>query len=391
MALSLHPSRAPLLLASFGFASLGFGWVFIVVCFHYPEIAKLLFFMGSAAFLFSLSFGLFALFVVNTLYDYGLGAGLLQHLPERFSQQLQRPPFELLRDAHEFILLPIFAWVRVVVLVAAELDDADRATILGELDEEFRKDVFRRPAVRMLPSFVQRFLLGKNWKPRQKKAAANQSKPVEDSGLQTPQERTHSSPPSSVGPPPDGLLDEMIQAARQRQVSDAVSDATDENVMSHARSVDELLQMLRCAEGAARKSKQSSILQRILTEKITDNATMAMRHTAAPALHGVQRQIDRFQEALEKPPERIILRLPWRVTKFYVDSCSAVVNWAFDSAGPESGSSPAPTMAAAAPAVAAPEDDSTISGPGSTAPTQTHSRSVSDEEAVYRSGTLKED
>eukprot|EP00929_Paragymnodinium_shiwhaense_P064901 TRINITY_DN32591_c0_g1_i2.p3 TRINITY_DN32591_c0_g1~~TRINITY_DN32591_c0_g1_i2.p3 ORF type:complete len:111 (-),score=11.70 TRINITY_DN32591_c0_g1_i2:121-453(-) len=59
--------------------------------------------------------------------------------------------------------------------------------------------------------------------------------------------------------------------------------------------------------------------------------------------------------------------------------------------GPESGSSPAPTMAAAAPAVAAPEDDSTISGPGSTAPTQTHSRSVSDEEAVYRSGTLKED
>lgn len=73
---------------------------------------------------------------------------------------LRRPVFELLCSEVAQTKLSGYKWIRLIVLAGVELDEAEHRCILAELSPDFRRRIFQRPAVLVVPAALRSLLLG---------------------------------------------------------------------------------------------------------------------------------------------------------------------------------------------------------------------------------------
>lgn len=150
--------RWPLVVAGWSMIIMGGAWFTFALIMAHPW---LLLFAGGLT-----------CFALHALVEFR-HEGLLPVLPKETEEVLQKPAFELLRDALVVFNKVVADWVRLGLLAGAELDDAEFRQILSELDSQFRRDVFQQPAIHMLPCWAKSLLLGIRENDRDEKHSAS--------------------------------------------------------------------------------------------------------------------------------------------------------------------------------------------------------------------------
>lgn len=226
---------SPFLVASASFAGCGFAWVAMLLIQAYPW---LLFFGASAWCL-----------LLHAAFEVYRGGGALSLLPPRAQEAARRPIFEFLHTVVADMAHRWAKWMRVVLLATVDLDDAHRVELFEELDEEFKSEIFQRPAVHLLPLWAQLMLLGS------RKEMAKSSMELDASNL--PRRR---------------LLKPVVEGSEEDGRSETPSSCS----RSAAPGVEMVLNFVRRADKAG--MCQDSALQRVVTEKITDVTMTAVKH-----------------------------------------------------------------------------------------------------------------
>mmetsp|Transcript_5861 Transcript_5861/g.12858 ORF Transcript_5861/g.12858 Transcript_5861/m.12858 type:complete len:338 (+) Transcript_5861:105-1118(+) len=317
-----------LLLASALFSFAGFCWIFVVLAWKYAWLLQFLAFATTALLLFASSAACFAAFVVRM----GLHCqdGLLHFMPAPVVALFDHSVFELLHLANRRIVLPLFDWLRLILLVGFELNEEDRRQILNEMNREFREDVFQRPALRVLPVVVQQVLLGRHWQPAPE--ARNVDSELAPTGDQ------------QFGDALEEVTEDDELTAIEEKVGElsALNESPKRQLRERHNSIDQLQNILRRAEAASRASVDSCIVQKVLTEKLSDQAAYVIKGTAThqyeewvPLVAGnVSLVCQRVSERIITPPERIVLRVPWEVARINLKVAGVVWNTFFGAREP---------------------------------------------------------
>jgi len=294
-----------LLFASFAFALLGLCWVFTVLYWKYLWVLQLMGFFFITCAIFGLALCCWTMLILQVLYRYrgaiwhlisGTAAaipeeGLLHLFPAAVISQLNRPVFELLSLANSTFVLPLYNWMRLALLVLFDLSEEDRARLMSEMTREFRKTAFQRPAILALPEVVQWLLLGKKCEPI---ASTDEGDDADDV--------------------PAGLREFADAAYHPHRVD----------------SIEQIQALIRAAEEAPHSSRESSILQNILTEKCSGQAAIFMKQTAVSSydaqlgdvVQGTVDKLNTIKESITTPPKRWTLRVPWEVARLSLKGAS---------------------------------------------------------------------
>jgi hypothetical protein len=300
------------LLCSAAFASAGCLWVFLVLFWQYRWLLKAFVFCTCTSIIFGLAFAclllslacitiqqrdkIFAV-IARTIHGIVPEDGLLQLLPPSTSTILNRTMFELLHLLNSTLVIPLCNWLRLILLVTADLRETEREHLLSEMDREFRQDAFRRPAYRMLPDVAQRILIGEKWKPC---PAINEEDDARYVHMATS--------PSIIDDVDDEECNEDTQHMPRRR-----------------SSVDGLQTLIRNASAAngENSSLRSPVMKRIIQQRMADQ-TLGFYTQGAISLYesqlsGVVEQtmvrINDVKEAVTTPPERWTLWIPWEITR----------------------------------------------------------------------------
>lgn len=209
--------------------------------------------------------------------------GLLAVLPRLVASALHRPAFELLGSLINAAAVTACNLLQVAMLVCMELDEEQRKEILAGMDPKFRYRVFQQPFVLLLPWPLRRLLLGRG--------AASLSKQVSGPG---------SSAPGSVmtadASAPTAMLRSAMKPALWRQRKPELGAAGAEScsgklagappALQRKGTADSLLDLVRGVECIVRSSgaaEDTSVLERILTEKMMGRTVSAARSLATSA------------------------------------------------------------------------------------------------------------
>merc|ERR1712048_9015 len=102
-------------------------------------------------------------------------------------------------------------------------------------------------------------------------------------------------------------------------------------------SVEQIQSLLRASEGATQSSQESSVLQKILTEKISDQYANLMKQTAvctydsqlSDVVQATQQKLANIHDTITTPPKRLALRVPWEVARLSIKASSVVASSVF--------------------------------------------------------------
>jgi len=260
-------------------------------------------------------------------------------MPKILVDSLNNSIFELLHLANRLIILPLFDWLRLILLVGFELNEDDRKEILNEMNREFREDVFQRPALRALPICFQQVLLGRNWRPAplEKRKSERYFDGVPEDELNMPS-RT----------PSGSVADEYKLVFRdEKEVLDKRVEIEDDSSTPPSRrrrprernnSIDQLQSILRRAEDASRTNMESTVMQRVLSEKLSDQAAYVFRRSVAreylTEYDAVSPFVGQAYEAITTPPDRLTLRVPWEVARINIKVATLVWGAVFGTRAP---------------------------------------------------------
>jgi len=280
--------REPLLVACLALTSFGSAWLSCVLCWNFPWLLP---FAGAG--------GCLALRIMQALCC----SGFLSLLPVSVTQTLDLPPYVLIQKGVIAILLPLLSWVRLVLLATVQLDEEQRELILAELDEEFRREAFYRPTITQLPGLVRLVLLGNDGLSKASVALASNSL------------RPRWSPTYQNMSDGDSQLSETPR-------SDVGGSGT--SIPRRSLSTENLLQLLRNTDPShpASEKKQAS-LQKMFDEKLVDHAMRTVVNgglrsydmLVSPAVQTVAGTIGSAYESVTTPPSRVVMRIPWEVTR----------------------------------------------------------------------------
>eukprot|EP00927_Polykrikos_kofoidii_P038745 TRINITY_DN33170_c0_g1_i1.p1 TRINITY_DN33170_c0_g1~~TRINITY_DN33170_c0_g1_i1.p1 ORF type:complete len:348 (+),score=72.46 TRINITY_DN33170_c0_g1_i1:181-1224(+) len=293
-------SASPLLMASAFLAMASTGWVCFLLFEYCPWLAKLIFIATVTIALFAGSAVCFLLYVLQVF------------------QLLNCSIFELLHSANVTVMLPIYNWMRVALLVFAALEEKDREQIVRELDGDFRRTVFQRPIFEFLPPFLQCGFVKHARTSKQETPSHN------DRGIavlahvaKVQQDESRLDGSSTMLSCERGV--DVPPAAAASCIDEGASSPT----LTRRRSVSDVLQLIRDAEGATRETMDSSVLQRVLAEKFVDQAAAVIRQGAThqydtqmgTTVHDTVEAIKTLREKVTTPPNRILLRVPWEMAR----------------------------------------------------------------------------
>jgi len=200
--------------------------------------------------------------------------GLLGILPSWVTDALGRPVFESARIAAADGVLVGVNTVRLLLLAIGDLDEEQRAQVLEELSEDYRRDCFQKPSFTLLPRWLQHLLVGESdWK--------------HDWALDY-------TLPSDIAKS-SRYLRSSDDAREDAIPSRQTSNSSVSSAVVQSRIAD-LLTQLRTAETVARKVEMPK-LQKVLHEKISDYTVAALRGSV---VHGGKRRVDDTRKAVNK-------------------------------------------------------------------------------------------
>eukprot|EP00434_Breviolum_minutum_P001233 symbB.v1.2.001079.t1/scaffold33.1/size517934/31 len=260
------------------------------------RLLQLLLFTSVAVALFGGSFVCFGFYLLRLKDE----KGAMQLLPPAAAQVLDLSIFEIAEVVNRVVMRPFYDCIRVVLLINADLDENTRKEILEEMSPEFRRRVFQCSLASLLPIHLQKLALGKDFQ------ASTDNK---------------------------ATMQDLFGSG------DKMAFGEDSPVRRH-RSLTDLLEFMRSVEGSSEKSRQSSVLQKILASKVSDGALWTMSQGAVHQYEShLSQRVHHFLDKISKEPERRVLRLPWRVLHWEVTVAhsvlTSVASW-FSADGQES-------------------------------------------------------
>ena len=184
------------------------------------RLLQLLLFTSVAVALFGGSFVCFGFYLLRLKHE----KGAMQFLPPGAAQVLDLSIFEIAEVVNRVVMRPFYDCIRVVLLINADLDENTRKEILEEMSPEFRRRVFQCSVASLLPIHLQKLALGKDFQ------ASTDNK---------------------------ATMQDLFGSG------DKMAIGEDSPVRRH-RSLTDLLEFMRSVEGSSEKSRQSSVLQKIL-------------------------------------------------------------------------------------------------------------------------------
>ncbi|CAL1139126.1 unnamed protein product [Cladocopium goreaui] len=289
----------PLLVASLSLAFLGYVWVVGILLWNYPWLVQLLFFISVAVALFGGSLLCLVFYLVRLKHE----QGAMQLLPPSAADVLDLSIFEIVEVLNRVIMRPFYDFIRVLLLINADLDEKTRKEILEEMSPEFRRRVFQCSVVSLLPGFLQKLALGKDF------TASTDNK---------------------------ATMQDLFGYGDKTAIG-----VGDESPVRRHRSLTDLLEFMRSVEGSSEKSRQSTVLQKILASKVSDAALCAMSQGAVHQYEShLSNRVHYLLDIISKEPERRVLKLPWRVLHWEVTMAHSVLkgaaSWFFEKTEQES-------------------------------------------------------
>ena len=222
---------ASLLVVSLLLAFLGYIWVVGVLLWQYPWLLQVLLFTSVATLLFGGSFLCLIFYLIRMRHE----QGLMQLLPPAAAEVLDLSIFEIVEVVNRQVMRPLYDAIRVLLLINADLDEKTRREILEEMSPEFRRRVFQCSLAQLLPTPIQKVALGKDFKASTIKASMH----------------------DLFGDRQDWKLEKTDK-----------TEIGDISPVKRSRSLTELLDFMRSVEGASQKTRQSSVLQKILASSL---------------------------------------------------------------------------------------------------------------------------
>ncbi|CAJ1404390.1 unnamed protein product [Effrenium voratum] len=198
--------------------------------------------------------------------------------------------FELVEILNRIIMRPLYDAVRVLLLINADLDEGTRKEILEEMSPAFRRRVFQCSVAQLLPHRIQKLIYKDT-----PKSCTDKATMQDIFGDKT--EIDPNSPPASS------------RLARSR-----------------SRSLTDLLDFMRTTEVASQKTRQSSVVQKILASKVSDGAIWTMSQGAVHQYEShLSQRVHNLVERINKEPETRLLRLPWRILRWEANMAASVL------------------------------------------------------------------
>lgn len=272
---------ASLLIASLILAFLGYAWVIGVLLWNYPWLLQLLLFTTVAVLFFGGSFVCFLFYLIRMRHE----KGAMQLLPPQATQFLDLSIFEIVEVLNRLVMRPLYDVVRVLLLINVDLDEKTRKEILEEMSPEFRRRVFQCTLAQLLPKSVQKVALGKEYK--------------------------------------------VVEVDEKATMQDLFGDKMEiEDCLSPKRSASlfDLLDFMRSVEGASQKTRQSSVLQKILASKVSDGALWTMSQGAVHQYEShLSGRVHYLLEKISHEPRQRFLKLPWRILHWEVTMAQSVL------------------------------------------------------------------
>ncbi|CAE8616902.1 unnamed protein product, partial [Polarella glacialis] len=317
------------LVGSLVFTLLGVSWLLLVLAWQYPWVLHFLFFALPAAALFGAAGLCTTWYILQTLHEYP--GGLLELMPSTVGRLLNLSPFELLDVLNTTIVMPMYDCIRVFLLVAVDLEEQEREEILLEMSPQFRQNVFQRSVLQLLPRFLQGFLLGTRRSPPSPEGAPA-SQDQEERQSETPpfakEERIFNTARSAACPEENRSGDSSAEA---REEASKFPPTGRRRLAQRSQSVDNLMDIIRSAEGASRRTKESYVVQKILAQKVSDSALWFSWQSARAQYEEhlgdfVGNTVTSIAAKVTTPPESLLLRLPWHVVRLQLRVASSVVS-----------------------------------------------------------------
>ena len=159
--------------------------------------------------------------------------GAMQLLPPSAADVLDLSIFEIVEVLNRVIMRPFYDFIRVLLLINADLDEKTRKEILEEMSPEFRRRVFQCSVVSLLPGFLQKLALGKDF------TASTDNK---------------------------ATMQDLFGYGDKTAIG-----VGDESPVRRHRSLTDLLEFMRSVEGSSEKSRQSTVLQKILASTLSSH------------------------------------------------------------------------------------------------------------------------
>ena len=159
--------------------------------------------------------------------------GAMQLLPPSAADVLDLSIFEIVEVLNRVIMRPFYDFIRVLLLINADLDEKTRKEILEEMSPEFRRRVFQCSVVSLLPGFLQKLTLGKDF------MASTDNK---------------------------ATMQDLFGYGDKTAIG-----VGDESPVRRHRSLTDLLEFMRSVEGSSEKSRQSTVLQKILASTLSSH------------------------------------------------------------------------------------------------------------------------
>lgn len=333
---SQHKSPAPtmacesLLGASILLAVGGATWVSAVLCWHFPWLLQVAFYVQIAAVLFGSSSVLFVAYLKAQLRE----LGHLSLLPSA-SDLLRRPLYDVLVEIHDTVMPPVYNIMRLILLVTWNLDDKDRVAILTEMSPTFRRSVFRRSAGSLLPRFLRLTFLGAQseellWREEESTvkwergcseafSMTKELEQLEKAWVETETPRTQvwgkerrSSSLATSARSPDG------SPSRRARSGSPVPRYR----IRRAASIHNVLESIKAKENARLFAKDPTMVQKIMLGKLTQHAASASAQVAAyhydSSLAGLDAIKKGVVDCVTTRPRHLALRVPWEAARFYV-------------------------------------------------------------------------
>ncbi|CAE8742726.1 unnamed protein product [Polarella glacialis] len=303
-----HPSAA--LAGSVIFTLLGLSWLLLALAWQYPWVLQFLFFALPAAALFGAAGLCTTWCILQALHEYP--GGILELMPSTLPRLLNLSPFELLDVLNTAIVMPMYDCIRVFLFVAVDLEEEEREEILREMSPQFRQNVFQRSVLQLLSRFLQGLLLG---------ARRSSPSPAGEERALLSQEQEPEKPP---------LATEEHSSAEARE-EESKRGSGRRRLAARSQSVDNLMVIIRSAEGASRRTKESHVVQKILAQKVSDSALWFSWQSARAQYDEhlgdfVDSTVSSLAAKITTPPDHLLLRVPWHVARLQLRVASSVVS-----------------------------------------------------------------